>query len=105
MLDSLDTREGRTDLKRSIIEKPQAAAAPTRGANTGITVGAQLEEVLPDVLPQAVALLLEPKAPITQFPERERMLDRIKTIEGRNSPFVGSAEIFRLAMVKLGSNG
>jgi hypothetical protein len=89
MLDSLDTREGRTDLKRSISEKPQAAAAPTKAANTGNTVGIQLEEVLPDVLPQAVALLLEPKAPITQFPERERMLDRIKTIEGRNSPFVG----------------
>ncbi len=80
MLSALQTEAGRTDLKKSIAEQPKKA---------DLSQTARAEEVLPDVMPQSVALLLEPRTPIDATPERDRMLDRIKTIEGKDSPYVG----------------
>jgi tetratricopeptide (TPR) repeat protein len=88
MLGALRTDVGRTDLKQSLAETPRMTAVPQAPvvAKRGT---ASIDEVLPALLPDTVATLLEPRTPVDPTPERDRMLDRIKTIEGRDSPYAG----------------
>lgn len=88
MLNALQTQAGRTNLKQSLDEemKPQPQQTVNALPKPGVT---RVEDLLPAEIPTSVAMLLEPRASDPQAPERDKMLDRIRAIEGRNSPYVG----------------
>lgn len=88
--------ESRADLRRSLeVEKSTlpAPAAPTPGPSAAITEpGSQrIEDLLPSSAPRTTTLaaLLEPNAmSVAPADDRDKIMERIKAVENRNTPYV-----------------
>lgn len=86
MLQALETRESRSELKRSLEKEPTQAS----GNPVTLPKPARIEDLLPSATPNtSLAMLLEPRATDSRAPESEKIMDRIQAMESRNSPYLG----------------
>ena len=83
MLDALQTPDSRSDLKSSL--QPTPVAPDTKPIpDTG-----RVEDVLTTDSNTSLAALLAPISPASPSNDREKIVDQIKTVESRNSPYLG----------------
>ncbi|HYO82461.1 MAG TPA: tetratricopeptide repeat protein [Bryobacteraceae bacterium] len=88
MLEAVQTPNAQSDLKRSLQQEVQAKAADA--TPTFNPKSSRIEDLLPSKSPVSLAALLEPKAIYsTGSAESDKIMDRIKAVEGRNSPYAG----------------
>lgn len=87
MLEAVQTPQSQSDLRRSFQEQMKlqtAASNPVFNPKSS-----RIEDLLPSTSKISLAALLEPRSSSSNTPESDRILDRIKTVEGRNSPYLG----------------
>lgn len=87
MLDAVQTPQSQSELKRSLQDETKAQTAAQSG--TFNPRSSKIEDLLPSTSNISLAALLEPRTSVVSTPEEERIADRIKTVEGRNSPYLG----------------